>query len=472
MLAALIRGSVACRALPIPAEYAQRAAGSRRRRCASCCAASLQARGPTSASGAGAALLALPARGIDAHWVRWRARASYCAASLPPAPRVPPTAGTEWCERRLLARIHRYTIKSLRAEIEPVASADFMRFLLDWQGVTVQPRPRGRRTAWRASSSSWRAFEIAAIAWESDVLPARLQDYEGGWLDSLCLSGRAFWARLVPPRQRNGGAGARDADGVAYPRNRALWQQLSAARRHRRRLSASAAAMAEFLQRHGASFFDEIAHGRGAAAGAGGSRAGRTRRRGRCQRRQFRRPARAAAADAAQAPGARATRGAVRPGRSRALESGAPGTAPGAEAAAGLRSVAAVQSPATHASLARRWPWLLLRRYGVVFRRLLAREAAWLPPWHQLLRAYRRLEAQGHDPRRSLCRRRQRRAVRAARGGGRAARGAHARVRGAWVTLERRRSAEPCGYRYAWGARGGARRQSPAAAGWGDGGHL
>jgi ATP-dependent Lhr-like helicase len=37
----------------------------------------------------------------------------------------------------------------------------------------------------------------------------------------------------------------------------------------------------------------------------------------------------------------------------------------------------------------------LLRRYGVVFTRMLEREAAWLPKWRDLLRVYRRLEARG-----------------------------------------------------------------------------
>jgi ATP-dependent Lhr-like helicase len=38
---------------------------------------------------------------------------------------------------------------------------------------------------------------------------------------------------------------------------------------------------------------------------------------------------------------------------------------------------------------------VLLRRYGVVFWRLLEREADWLPPWRELVRVYHRLEARG-----------------------------------------------------------------------------
>src|SRR6185436_8498212 len=108
-------------------------------------------------------------------------------------------ASLEWCERRLLARIHRYTIKTLRAEIEPVSSADFMRFLLDWQGVTRQPRPEGVESL-AAVIAQLEGYEVPAAAWEADVLAARLNDYDPHWLDSLCLSGRALWARLHPAK--------------------------------------------------------------------------------------------------------------------------------------------------------------------------------------------------------------------------------------------------------------------------------
>ena len=75
-------------------------------------------------------------------------------------------ATLEWCERRLLARIHRYTIKTLRAEIEPVSGADFMRFLLDWQGVTRQPKPEGVESL-AAVIAQLEGYEVPAAAWES-----------------------------------------------------------------------------------------------------------------------------------------------------------------------------------------------------------------------------------------------------------------------------------------------------------------
>ena len=110
-------------------------------------------------------------------------------------------ATLEWCERRLLARIHRYTIKTLRAEIEPVSSADFMRFLFEWQGVTRQPKPEGVESL-AAVIKQLEGYEVPAAAWESDVLAARLNEYDPHWLDSLCLSGRALWARLTPAEIR------------------------------------------------------------------------------------------------------------------------------------------------------------------------------------------------------------------------------------------------------------------------------
>jgi ATP-dependent Lhr-like helicase len=307
----------------------------------------------------------------------------------------------EWCERRLLARIHRYTMRRLRSEIEPVPSADFMRFLLEWQGVSRNPRPDGPASL-AAVLEQLEGFEVPAVAWETEVLPARLAQYEPAWLDSLCLSGRAFWARLGAPA-RLAAAPIRSTPIALLTRaHGAWWQQLCGDPDARPPHSANAAAVAEYLQQHGASFFDEIQHStrllpsqaEGAlaelvAAGVvsadsyGGLRAllapleRRRKRRERTGRTGFagiaeagrwsliRRPAPGQGSPAQRSPG-----------------QGSP--APGAPAPGRL-------APELIESLA----LVLLRRYGVVFRRLLAREAEWLPPWHLLLRALRRLEAQG-----------------------------------------------------------------------------
>src|SRR4029079_19078622 len=101
---------------------------------------------------------------------------------------TPESVGTEWCERRLLARITRYTVKRLRQEIEPVSAADFMRFLLHWQHVA------GRLDgpdAVAAVVSQLEGFEAAAGSWETELIPPRVAGYEPHWLDDLCRAGRA-----------------------------------------------------------------------------------------------------------------------------------------------------------------------------------------------------------------------------------------------------------------------------------------
>ena len=106
-----------------------------------------------------------------------------------------PQARTEWCDRRLLARIHRATLGRLRAEIEPVSQADFMRFLFGWQHVLPSRRLAGS-DGLQAIVESLDGFELAASAWERSVLPARMDRYDPALLDMLCLAGQVGWARL------------------------------------------------------------------------------------------------------------------------------------------------------------------------------------------------------------------------------------------------------------------------------------
>ena len=169
------------------------------------------------------------------------------------------TAVEEWCERRLLARIHRYTVRSLRAEIEPVAARDFMRFLFDWQRVTPGARMQGP-DAMLAVLDQLEGTEVAAGAWESDVLPARIDGYEPAWLDEHCLAGRYVWARI---RSRARTACARVAPVRATPiallarRNLKFWAALGADSPDPR-LTSGAAAVAQVLTGQGATFFDEL----------------------------------------------------------------------------------------------------------------------------------------------------------------------------------------------------------------------
>jgi ATP-dependent helicase Lhr and Lhr-like helicase len=296
----------------------------------------------------------------------------------------------EWCERRLLARIHGYTVKRLRAEIEPVAARDFLRFLLAWQRVAPDARMQGP-DAVEVVAAQLEGFEAPAGAWESEILPARIGEYEPSWLDDQCLAGRISWARLRPRDVKTGG-GDRGATplrttpiALLARRNTPLWSSLSPSM-DAVEPSAHAQTVAGFIRDHGASFFDELVDGTGllrtqtedalaelVALGLvnsdsfGGLRALLTpsdRRRPFSGGRRRRRTVTFGMEDAGRWALTR------RPG---AAQPGAP------------------VKPEAVEHVAR----ALLLRYGVVFWRLIEREAGWLPPWRDLLRVYRRLEARG-----------------------------------------------------------------------------
>jgi ATP-dependent Lhr-like helicase len=104
---------------------------------------------------------------------------------------------TEFCHRRILARIHRLTLGRLRREIEPVTAADFMRFLCRWQHLAPGTQLHGVDGLFQVLRQ-FQGYEISAAAWESVVLPRRVARYEPEWLDRLCLAGEAAWGRLSP----------------------------------------------------------------------------------------------------------------------------------------------------------------------------------------------------------------------------------------------------------------------------------
>ena len=110
---------------------------------------------------------------------------------------TPVATELEWCDRRLLARIHRYTLNRLRAEIEPVSAAEFMRFLAHWQHVAAEDPCKAPKAS-PAVVEQLEGFELAAAAWERDVLPARVADYGAEQIDRLCMSGSVAWGRLTP----------------------------------------------------------------------------------------------------------------------------------------------------------------------------------------------------------------------------------------------------------------------------------
>jgi ATP-dependent Lhr-like helicase len=303
---------------------------------------------------------------------------------------TPGTSELEWCERRLLARIHHYTLRSLRAEIEPVASADFMRFLLDWQGVTRAPRPQGA-PALSAVIEQLEGYEVPAVGWEADVLPARMQDYEASWLDSLCLSGRVLWARLDRPASATAAPVRATPIALLTRRNWPLWQSLRPEEADSTAASASAQAMSKYLREHGASFLDEIIQGTGLLLAQAESALAELVARGQVSADSF------GGLRALLMPLQRKRKLAARGRRAAQFgleEAGRWSLTQRASPPAALRATPLARLEARGESV-EAVAWGLLRRYGVLFRRLLTREAQWLPPWHELLRALRRLEAQG-----------------------------------------------------------------------------
>ena len=298
-------------------------------------------------------------------------------------------AGTEWCERRLLARITRYTVKRLRQEIEPVSAADYMQFLFDWQHVGE--RMEGP-DAVAAVVSQLEGFEAAAGSWETELIPARVAGYEPHWLDDLCRAGRVVWTRLEAPKldaQRAQGPSPVRSTPITLltRRNLAVWTALAKATDPQSvRISTRAQAVADYLAQHGASFFDDIAEGLD-------------------QPRTFIEDAlrELTAAGLINSDGFSGLRALLLPadrrkpiggGRRRrtavfGVEDAGRWALIRRKAAGGSSTISLEREAAEQ--IAR----TLLKRYGVIFWRMLAREADWLPPWRELLMACRRLETRG-----------------------------------------------------------------------------
>ena len=303
-----------------------------------------------------------------------------------------PGAGElEWCERRLLARIHRYTLNRLRAEIAPVSGADFQRFLFGWQHVLPETRKAGLEGL-AAVIEQLDGYEVAAGAWEAEVLGARCEEYDPALLDMLCLTGRVAWGRLSAPgapASGNGGAHGgrpiRTTPVALFQREHAeLWLSL-APPRATERLSSYGLAVHETLVQRGASFLPDLVGASGllptqveqalaelAALGlvTSDSFAGLRALLTPSAKRQ---PIGAGIRRQRSAPF-----GMERAGRWALLRTQEPGL--GSEG----------RDPRDIEEYAR----ILLRRYGVVFHRLLARESVQIP-WRELLVVYRRLEARG-----------------------------------------------------------------------------
>ncbi|WP_432214373.1 Lhr family helicase, partial [Pseudomonas aeruginosa] len=287
----------------------------------------------------------------------------------------------EWCERHLLARIHRYTVKRLRREIEPVERADFMRFLFDWQRLAPGTRGRGAESL-ATVVEQLEGFQAAAAAWESELLAARVADYASHWLDQLCRSGRIVWARLAG-RSKAAGGPLRSAPIVLLPRRElGLWSVLQRDAPEPE-LSPRAARVLEVLREQGASFFDELSQDAHLLRSELENALGELVSVGRVNADSF------AGLRTLLMPADKRSR---QERRSRGL----PGGMQDAGRWAPLRRAKAEEAgQRLPAEVLEHVARTLLRRYGVVAWRLLEREADWLPPWRELLRVYHRLEARG-----------------------------------------------------------------------------
>jgi ATP-dependent Lhr-like helicase len=175
---------------------------------------------------------------------------------------------TQFCHRRILARIHRLTLGRLRREVEPVTSAGFMRFLCRWQHVAPGTQLHGVDGLFQVLRQM-QGYEISAAAWESVVLPRRIAKYDPEWLDRLCLSGEAMWGRLSrhPALESEGTRRVRPtrvAPLAIFLRDDAA--RLLPSNPGEVSLSPSASDVLAALEKRGASFFNELVRATGRLA--------------------------------------------------------------------------------------------------------------------------------------------------------------------------------------------------------------
>jgi ATP-dependent Lhr-like helicase len=282
----------------------------------------------------------------------------------------------EWCERGLLARIHRYTLKRLRSEIEPVSPADFMRFLFNWQGLD---EPAQGVAALERVMLQLEGFSLPAGGWEDEVLPVRLQPYFSSELDELCGSGKLAWLRLNPTdvkeNKRKNPAIKTTPLAFVFRPHLSVWYRTEIAAAEG--LSTTAVKVLDVLKQWGASFFDDLQQQTGLLKTQLENALGELVAWG--------------VVNSDQYQGLRAM---ITPDKRRKLSRRrTPLQAP--LASGGRWSL--IRAPIGHEDESQRVERIgrtLLTRYGVVFRKLLERESG-LPPWRELLYCFRRLEARG-----------------------------------------------------------------------------
>jgi ATP-dependent Lhr-like helicase len=296
----------------------------------------------------------------------------------------PRTPETEWCERRLLARIHRLTVATLRKQIEPVTAAQFMRWLLRWQHVAPESQAVGERGVLDVLRQL-QGFEIPANAWERHILAQRVADYDPKWLDQLCLTGAVGWGRLSPhPATLSDSAEGRRrvmptsvAPITFFVREEADWmmpRNASPEETDARGLSPAARNVLDCLRKRGASFFADIV--RSASTQKAEVETGLWE---------------LVAGGLVTADGFDNLRTLIDPKR-RAIPGNGRLVRP--RHSSGRWALLYNDHAVERNRAVEGTCWMLLRRYGIVFRDILARETN-LPSWRELLMGFRRLEDRG-----------------------------------------------------------------------------
>ena len=307
----------------------------------------------------------------------------------------------EFCDRRILARIHRDTIARLRKEVEPISAAAFIRFLFRWQRVPDTQQLRGEGGLLEAIEQL-QGFEAAGGAWESEILPSRIAQYRPAMLDDLCLAGEVVWGRFTRRTSNGDHHLSRATLSRTVPISLALREALpwllddpSPDGTH---LLGAAGEVLGFLSQQGASFLPDIVSGTrrlpsevenalwqlaasgmvtsdgfGALRGLVDGTTKRVRRSSRSRRRPRRR-----------APTSRWAVLHVGPPPPLGPENGE-----GPEPVDGRSGTEPTSEDVTQARA-----FQLLNRYGIVFPEVLAREPL-APRWRALLQVYRRAEARG-----------------------------------------------------------------------------
>ena len=291
---------------------------------------------------------------------------------------------TEWCDRRLLARIHRLTLGTLRSQIQPATAAQFMRWLLRWQHVAPGTQVLGERGTLEVLQQL-QGFEVPANAWERQIFARRIANYDPKVLDQLCLTGAVGWGRLSPhpatfedQNSINRRVVPTSVAPIAFfVREDADWmisQHAEGSPETPRALSGAARDALNYLRQRGASFFADLVRGTGRLKAEVETALWEL-----------------VTAGLITADGFDNIRALIDPKR-RAGQGRGHSTRP--RHSSGRWSLLYSQEAPDRTRVAEAACWMLLRRYGVVFREVIARETI-VPRWRELLVAFRRLEDRG-----------------------------------------------------------------------------